>query len=56
MTTEVDVENPQGLIKAGMYAYVKLPLKVANQALAVPLQALTIVIVGPLWFWRRMVD
>jgi RND family efflux transporter MFP subunit len=42
MTTEVDVENPQGLIKAGMYAYVKLPLRVANQALAVPLQALTI--------------
>jgi RND family efflux transporter MFP subunit len=42
MTTEVDVENPQGVIKAGMYAYVKLPLKVANQALAVPLQALTI--------------
>jgi RND family efflux transporter MFP subunit len=42
MTTEVDVENPQGQIKAGMYAYVKLPLQVAKQALAVPLQALTI--------------
>ncbi len=42
MTTEVDVENPKGVIKAGMYAYVKLPLQVANQALAVPLQALTI--------------
>jgi len=42
MTTEVDVENPQGQIKAGMYAYVKLPLRVADQALAVPLQALTI--------------
>jgi RND family efflux transporter MFP subunit len=42
MTTEVDVENPQGQIKAGMYAYVKLPLRVAKQALAVPLQALTI--------------
>lgn len=42
MTTEVDIENPQGTIKAGMYAYVKLPLQVANQALAVPLQALTI--------------
>ena len=42
MTTEVDVENPQGVIKAGMYASVKLPLRVANQALAVPLQALTI--------------
>jgi RND family efflux transporter MFP subunit len=42
MTTEVDIENPQGTIKAGMYAYVKLPLQVANQALAVPLQALTV--------------
>jgi RND family efflux transporter MFP subunit len=41
MTTEVDVENPQGVIKAGMYAHVKLPLRVANQALAVPLQALS---------------
>src|ERR1700751_2480967 len=41
MTTEVDVENPQGVIKAGMYASVKLPLRVANQALAVPLQSLT---------------
>ena len=41
MTTEVDIENPQGTIKAGMYAYVKLPLQVANQALAVPVQALT---------------
>jgi RND family efflux transporter MFP subunit len=42
MTTEVDIENPQGVIKAGMYAYVKLPLQVASQALAVPLQALTV--------------
>jgi RND family efflux transporter MFP subunit len=41
MTTEVDIENPDGTIKAGMYAYVKLPLQVADQALAVPLQALT---------------
>jgi RND family efflux transporter MFP subunit len=41
MTTEVDVENPQGVIKAGMYAYVKLPLQIAKQTLAVPLQALT---------------
>jgi RND family efflux transporter MFP subunit len=40
MTTEVDVENPQGTIKAGMYAYVRLPLQVASQALAIPLQAL----------------
>jgi RND family efflux transporter MFP subunit len=42
MTTEVDIENPEGIIKAGMYAYVKLSLQVANQALAVPLQAVTI--------------
>ena len=42
MTTEVDIENPQGIIKAGMYAYVKLPLQVASQAVAVPLQALTV--------------
>jgi RND family efflux transporter MFP subunit len=41
MTTEVDLDNPDGTIKAGMYAYVKLPLQVADQALAVPLQALT---------------
>jgi RND family efflux transporter MFP subunit len=41
MTTEVDIENPHGTIKAGMYAYVKLPLQAANQALAVPVQALT---------------
>jgi len=42
MTTEVDIANPRGVIKAGMYAYVKLPLQVASQALAVPLQALTV--------------
>jgi RND family efflux transporter MFP subunit len=41
MTTEVDVQNPDGRIKAGMYAYVRLPLRVAKGALAVPLQALT---------------
>jgi RND family efflux transporter MFP subunit len=42
MTTEVDIKNPQGVIKAGMYAYVKLPLQVATQALAVPLQAVSV--------------
>jgi RND family efflux transporter MFP subunit len=42
MTTEVDVKNPDGQIKAGMYAYVRLPLRIANNALAVPVQALTV--------------
>lgn len=41
MTTEVDVQNPDGRIKAGMYAYVRLPLRVAKGALALPLQALS---------------
>ena len=42
MTTEVDVKNPEGRIKAGMYAYVKFPLQEAKGALAVPLQALVV--------------
>jgi RND family efflux transporter MFP subunit len=42
MTTEVDVKNPDGRIKAGMYAYVKFPLQEAKGALAVPLQALVV--------------
>lgn len=41
MTTEVDVKNPEGRIKAGMYAYVKLPLREAKDALVVPVQALS---------------
>src|SRR6201982_70104 len=41
MTTEVDVKNPGGRIKAGMYAVVKLPLTQAKNALVVPLQALS---------------
>lgn len=41
MTTEVDVKNPDGRIKAGMYAYVKLPLREAKDALVVPVQALS---------------
>jgi RND family efflux transporter MFP subunit len=42
MTTEVDVQNPDGRIKAGMYAYIKLPLREARNVLVVPLQALSI--------------
>jgi RND family efflux transporter MFP subunit len=42
MTTEVDVQNPDGRIKAGMYAYVTFPLQQAKQALTVPLQALAV--------------
>ena len=41
MTTEVDVKNPDGRIKAGMYAVVRLPLTEAKNVLAVPLQALS---------------
>ena len=41
MTTEVDVKNPGGRIKAGMYAAVKLPLTQAKNVLVVPLQALS---------------
>ena len=42
MTTEVDVKNPHGRIKAGMYAAVKLPLSQAKNVLVVPLQALSL--------------
>lgn len=41
MTTEVDVKNPDGRIKAGMYAAVRLPLTQAKNVLVVPLQALS---------------
>ena len=41
MTTEVDVKNPGGRIKAGMYATVRLPLATAQDALVVPIQALS---------------
>src|SRR6201985_1229105 len=41
MTTEVDVKNPDGRIKAGMYAAVRLPLPESKNVLAVPLQALS---------------
>lgn len=39
MHTEVEVANPRNEIVPGMYAYVDLPVRSANQALAVPIQA-----------------
>ncbi|HZZ18015.1 MAG TPA: efflux RND transporter periplasmic adaptor subunit [Opitutaceae bacterium] len=42
MVVEVDVPNTDGLLKAGMYATVTLPVTVANAVLAVPLQALSL--------------
>jgi multidrug efflux pump subunit AcrA (membrane-fusion protein) len=41
MATEVDVPNPDGLLKVGMYASIVLPLEQATNVLAVPLQALS---------------
>ncbi len=41
MVVEVDVPNPDGAYKAGMYASVTLSLESAGAALAVPLQALS---------------
>jgi RND family efflux transporter MFP subunit len=41
MTVEVDVPNPDGAYKAGMYASVTLSLESASAALAIPLQALS---------------
>jgi RND family efflux transporter MFP subunit len=52
MIAEVDLPNPGGDLKAGMYATVLLPLQAAPNALAVPLQALsagdppTVMVVG----------
>jgi RND family efflux transporter MFP subunit len=52
MIVEVDVPNPDGAYKAGMYASVTLSLENASGALAVPLQALsqgdspTVLVVG----------
>jgi RND family efflux transporter MFP subunit len=40
MHTEIDVENPQGTLKEGMYAEVKLVLQEENNALSVPVQAI----------------
>jgi multidrug efflux pump subunit AcrA (membrane-fusion protein) len=52
MIAEVDLPNPGGELKAGMYATVLLPLQTATNVLAVPLQALsggehpTVMVVG----------
>ena len=40
MHTEIDVENPEGTLKDGMYAEAKIILKQRGDALAVPIQAL----------------
>jgi RND family efflux transporter MFP subunit len=40
MHTEIDVENPDGTLKDGMYADAKIVLKQRNDALTVPIQAL----------------
>jgi RND family efflux transporter MFP subunit len=40
MHTEIDVENPEGTLKDGMYAEAKIILKQRGNALAVPIQAL----------------
>ena len=39
MHTEIDVENPEGTLKEGMYAEVKLALQQKKDALTVPIQA-----------------
>ncbi len=39
MHTEIDVENPHGTLKEGMYAEVRLALQENKDALSVPLQA-----------------
>jgi RND family efflux transporter MFP subunit len=39
MHTEIDVENPEGTLKEGMYAEVKLLLQQKKEALTVPVQA-----------------
>ena len=41
MIAEVDVPNPGGELKAGMYATIVLPLQTASGVLAVPLQSLS---------------
>ena len=40
MHTEIDVENPDGTLKDGMYAEIKLVLNRATDVLTVPIQAL----------------
>ncbi len=41
MHTEVEVANPSYEVVPGMYAYVELPVQSVNQALTVPIQAVT---------------
>src|SRR5271165_3530454 len=41
MIAEVDVPNPGGDLKAGMYATIVLPLRTVSSVIAVPLQALS---------------
>jgi len=40
MHTEIDVENPDGALKEGMYAEAKIILRQSSNALTVPIQAL----------------
>lgn len=40
MHTEIDVDNPQGTLKEGMYAEVRIILNQQKDALAVPIQAI----------------
>jgi multidrug efflux pump subunit AcrA (membrane-fusion protein) len=40
MHTEIDVENPGGSLKEGMYAEAKIILKQRSDALTIPIQAL----------------
>lgn len=42
MHTEIDVDNPDGTLKDGMYAETKLVLEQEQNALAVPIQALVL--------------
>jgi RND family efflux transporter MFP subunit len=46
MHTEIDVKNPQGILKEGMYAEVKLVLQEVKSALNLPIQAVQRTSVG----------
>jgi RND family efflux transporter MFP subunit len=41
MPTEIEVKNPRGVLKAGMYATANLTLDSAPNALAIPIEAVT---------------
>lgn len=54
MQTEVDLKNPDGVIKPGMFGYATIALEQRNEVLAIPVQALasrtapiTVLVVGP---------